>query len=214
MDFPDAPLIPTDPALRWRTVKVPQGDSVKGFIVGKLRPVECHWVQESSKPCRHKMTGGKLGCYCATEAHTLRTIGYVPVETRDREQVCVIVPKTTAIVVQSLALGQPVEFARPDREKSATRVRTILVSELGERHAETIRSNCNRSISKYLFHLWGDLVLTAYFEKLGAPSSDPPSYPPLIRKHREKKALRAPQSDTTATLRTLVAGIGQSPDSR
>jgi hypothetical protein len=178
MDFEDAELTPPDPALRWRVVKVPQGGSVKGFLVGKMRTVSCHWVNESSKPCRHKISGGVLACYCAKEPHTLRTIGYVPIETREREQVVVIVPKTTALVVKSLAMGSPLEFARPNREKSPTRVRTILVEELGGMQYETLKGTCGRSILKYLLHLWGDVVLQRYYleDKVTAP--EPPS---LIR---------------------------------
>lgn len=207
--FPDAPLEPLEPGLRWRCVKLEPGTTLRGFLCGKMKPVECHWVNESSKPCRLKITSGRLTCYCQTEPHSLRTIAYVPIETREREQLVVIVPKTTAMTVKTFGQGDVLEFMRGKRDKSPTRVRTVLPEEMGIQRHQVIAKEAPRDISKYLLHLWGDLALQKFFAAPQEPI--PTTGPNLMRQPRKKPEAKTKTevSPARTMVNTLLGGIGQ-----
>src|SRR5436853_5837746 len=94
--FENAPLEVTPPHLAWRTVQIPAGDNLVGWLAGPIITVKVHWKHKSSKPCRELLTKGAVKCYCSTEPQSLRTIGYVPVFTPDKEKCVVIVSETVA----------------------------------------------------------------------------------------------------------------------
>ncbi|MBV9771901.1 MAG: hypothetical protein JOZ32_20180 [Bryobacterales bacterium] len=192
-------------------MKLEPGTTLRGLLCGKMKPLECHWVNESSKPCRSKITGGRLTCYCQQEPHSLRTIGYVPIETRDREQLVVIVPKTTALTIKTFVQGDALEFMRGKRDKSPTRVRTILPEEIGAQRHKVVAAEQPREISRYLLHLWGDLALQKHFE--GPQDPIPSSGPNLLRQPRKQPNAKASatQKPNHPVVNALLGAIGQPP---
>src|SRR5262245_53710695 len=97
--FENAPLRIRPPHLRWRVVPVPAGDSIHGWLAGPQVTVDVHWENGASKPCRCLLTKGKLACVCQSEPRSVRTIGYVPIITPEKEQLVIIVSATVAAQV-------------------------------------------------------------------------------------------------------------------
>jgi len=207
-----ASLAPTTRALHWHAVKPPGGGSIRGVCCGKMMAFECHWVQESNKPCRAKITGGAMECYCKTTPLSLRTIGYAPIETREKEQLVVIIPKTTAMTVATFRQGDSLEFSRAKRDKSPVRCRCGLAEEVGTQHCLLVKSEKPRDIFPYLLHLWGDVALQRFFNSEQSPAST--VQPNLLRVPRKPAAKKPEPNAKALELSMLLAGIGQDPTAR
>ncbi len=207
-----ASLTPTSRRMNWHAVKPPGGGSIRGVYCGKLMAFECHWVQESNKPCRAKITGGALECYCKSIPLSLRTIGYAPIETREKEQLAIIVPKTTALTVSTFAQGDSLEFMRAKREKSPVRCRCGLAEEVGSQHCLVVKQEKPRDIFPYLLHLWGDVALQRFFSVEESPATTVQAN--LLRLPRvPAKGKPAPtQRDENVT--RILAGVGLDPNGR
>jgi hypothetical protein len=166
--FNDAPLHLKPPELRWRVVPVPAGESLKGWYCGPIRTVRVHWKDGASRPCRSLLTDGRVRCYCEEEPHTLRTVGYVPLITREREQLVIVVSATVAQSMKLYAHATPLEFSRSRRAKTPLRVKQCLAEELGTTATSLQLLNKPRDIRPYLVHLWQDSALINHFAQVGA----------------------------------------------
>jgi len=206
--FPNANLEEKERCLQWHTTKPKADNPIRGFLCGEMRTIEAHWKDNANRPCLRWITSGRVSCYCETERFGKRTIGYVPIETREREQLVIIVPKITARMVKTFVYGSPLEFSCAKREKSPTRCRVCLAEEIGTQRGELLRTERPRDITRYLLEvLWGEPALVQFFAK---PQPEPkPAPPSLLRKPRAKpqpEPQPAP-SDNASSLQFLQ-GIG------
>jgi len=157
--FENAPLRVRPPHLRWRVVPVPPGETLAGWLAGPQVTVDVHWDNGASKPCRKLITRGRLLCSCDKEPRSVRTIGYVPIITPEREQLVIIVSATVAASVESFLFGVPIQFMRSKRAKTPLRVRAADAGHFNKASTEAFMSSKPRDIKPYLLHLWGDEVL-------------------------------------------------------
>lgn len=206
--FPQASLEEKERCLQWHTVKPKAEQPVRGFLCGEMRTIEAHWKDDANRPCLRWITSGRVPCYCETGRFAKRTIGYVPIETREREQLCVIVPKMTAKMVKTFVYGSPLEFFCAKRDKSPTRCRQCLSEEIGTQRGELLRTERPRDITRYLLEvLWGEPILVQHFAQPITPPAPPP--PQLVRKPRPKQVVPPePASNDTTASHKYLQGIG------
>jgi len=194
--------------LQWRTVVPKQGESVKGWIVGPIQIHTVHFTQKASRPCRDKITKGKVLCYCANAPQSARQVGYQPLLTRDREKLVVLMCATTAAKVKMIAHGTPVEFWRSQKCKTGLHVKQVLAEDLGTVATGNAARMKPHDIRPYLLQiLWQDAALISYFDKshsatghsdtigevtpvchstLGAPTAARDNAVSLISPHRKR----------------------------
>jgi len=204
-------LLPAE--LQWRTVVPKQGESVRGWVGGKLQVQTVHFVNKASRPCRDKITRGGMHCYCGKTPMSSRQIGYLPLITKEREKVVILMCATTSKKAALLETGQPVEFWRPARDKVGLMFKVILPEELGETATENMRRMKPHDIRQYLLQvLWQDTELIRYFEK-HVPTSDylpvapppaPTKMPPLVKRPKAR--------DTSAPVAAIVQGLSAAFD--
>src|SRR5262245_42362924 len=116
--FESAPIRLRPKSLNWTTVTIGKGETLKGWLAGPLVNVECHWLNGASRACRAAITKGVLKCYCEEEFNQVRTIGYVPLLTKEGDKFVILLSKTVAVKVRDYAYGVPVKFSRPKRDKA------------------------------------------------------------------------------------------------
>ena len=201
------------PHLQWRTNTIGPGNSVRGWIAGPLQVVSVHFVNKASRPCRSKITSGKLLCYCAATPISVRQLAYLPLITQAREKVVVLMCATTARKASILAVTQEVEFWRPQRAKAPLAIKILVPGELGTSPFTEVIKKKPHDIREYLLRvLWQDLDLINYFDKLetasepkcATPAGEIPKYPPLVRRSKAR--------DNTVSLPKLTEGIGLDPN--
>lgn len=201
-------LLPAE--LQWRTVVPKQGESIRGWIGGKLQVQTVHFMSKASRPCRDKITRGGMLCYCSKTPMSSRQIGYLPLLTKEREKVVVLMCATTAKKAALLETGQPVEFWRPTRDKVGLQFKVLLASELGEQQTENMKRMKPHDIRQYLLQvLWQDTELIRYFEKHVptssylpvAPPPEPSKYPALVKRGKAR--------DTSAPVAEIVQGMSE-----
>lgn len=200
-------LLPTE--LQWRTVVPKQGESVKGWLIGPLQVFTCHYHSNASRPCRDKITKGGMLCYCSKTPTSSRQIGYQPLLTRDREKLVVLMCATTAKKVKMYAHGLPVEFWRPNKEKTPLCVKQILAEDLGTQASANIHAIKPHDIKPYLLNvLWQDTALLTYFSK-SPSSSDPMCTTPKNRSTKTPKlgAASAARDNALSLVTQLATGM-------
>ena len=161
--FPQPSLAPLPPQLCWECRKVAKGQRVEGILCGEVKQVPCHWDGRGSKPCRAFMTEGKLPCHCQVKPCSLRVVGYVPIMTKDREKLVVVVAATTAYQLESYPPGTAIRLARPDMDRKPLVAIKLRDMDIGEEFAKRMRQASVHDISEYLLHLWQDPILCLHF---------------------------------------------------
>jgi hypothetical protein len=192
-DSEEIRLLPAE--LQWRTVCPKQGESLRGWVAGKLLIHTCHFVNKASRPCRAVLTKGGMSCFCSITPQSRRQIGYLPMITREREKVVMLMCATTARKASLLEHGQPVEFWRMNKSKVGLLFKVITPDEMGDKTTVNMRQMKPHDIRPYLLRvLWGDTDLVTYFDQIiPASEQDPtfkpgsvPKYSPLVRKPKPK----------------------------
>lgn len=161
--FENAPLRIRPPHLRWRVVPVPAGDYLMGWLAGPQVTVDVHWNSGCSKPCRDLLTKSALLCECLKEPKSIRTIGYVPIITPEREQLVLIVSATVAAAVADFVFGTPLEFHRSKKSRTPLRVKLSANGKFSQQNNLLFKQGQPRDIKPYLLHLWQDEQLANHF---------------------------------------------------
>jgi hypothetical protein len=212
--FENAEIRLRAPGFRWVTVPVPRGTSLRGMIAGPVRIVDCHTSDGPSKPCRRCITGGKCPCYCDEKPIPIRTYGYLPLVTRDLEEVVVILSKTTTLACKDWPFRSSVEIIAPAREKSRTRIRLAGYEDMPSAVNNHMHKRQPADIRPYLVDvLWHDEVLINWFNE-HSTHDRVKTYPPLVKRPRKPLEVEPPDSDTPVSLAPFLSGIGPPPDSR
>lgn len=198
--FDNAPLRTRPAHLRWRVVPVPAGEVVCGWLCGPQVTVDVHWEGGASKPCRHLLTKGKVLCSCETEPRSVRTIGYVPIYTPEREQLVIIVSATVAEAMADFPFGHPIEFIRSRKSRTPLRVKSSADGRFNKSSTEAfMRNQKPRDIKRYLVHLWQDPLLSAYFDTLADSET--------IERKVNNTSTALPDADVSGDL----ADVGKTP---
>lgn len=149
--------------LKWETVTIAKGESIEGWVFGKLICIESHWTNGRSLPCREWCTGGKLKCPCRTEFIARRIIGYLPLYTKEKEKIVVMLSETVCQKMETVRMGTPIKLTRPKRGIRPLTVTLISDYEVNSDITKKIRQMAPHDIEPYLLHLWQDRELTEAF---------------------------------------------------
>jgi len=162
MLFPVRRVSKIDPALKWETVEVTRTEPICGFIAGAVVPVEVHWGG-ASKPCRTKLTAGRLKCpFCKAKAKR-REIGYQPIFTSDGIKIVVPLSQTAAEEAQDFPFGHPVKLMRGKGATDRVRFYAWSPDEKQKKHLVKLMTCGSQDITKYLCcKLWGDSTLEKF----------------------------------------------------
>lgn len=179
-----------DPDLKWTVARLKPGENLYGFTAGKVFPVWCHWAQPISKPCRFRITNGRVPCPACDKMSKIRLIGYQPIISRDEQRLVVILNHSNTVDAEDIPFAEPVKFAREKRDKSSiVPVKWSQYQEF-EPLQKRIKEAGEKDVSKWLLNLWGDFVLAEHF---GVPHvvptvvEEPPATIPLTPKPRIRK---------------------------
>jgi len=178
--FPSVEFETLPPELRWRCERIEAGGTVSGWIAGPMVGIRGHWDGFRTQPCRAHLTGGAMLCDCQVKPMNNRVVGYVPLLTRDREKLVVIVSAGVAKRVKEIKPGTPVKFGRTLKKKTPLTVELLRDEALGVEDTKRMKHIACHDISSYLLHLWQDEQLTRFFgqeyrRSLNAARLNPPA---------------------------------------
>lgn len=206
--FESEPVRLLPPELQWETVCPGKGESFRGFIAGPVSLHTCHYKNNASRPCRDIITKGKMLCYCAKGMDARRQIGYMPMLTRDNEKRVMLMCATTAKRAMLLSVGQPVEFWRPNKDKTPLNFKVLIEDEMGSAKTHNMARMKPHDIKQYLLRiLWQDHELVAYFDKSFASSVQECAPPPAAAAPRPKLVRERKSEQNTAPVVSIVQGL-------
>lgn len=156
-------LTPLPKSLDWECVSLGRGETLVGILCGRVRKFACHTLKNGqSKPCLKIATRGALPCWCEQTKGVTRNIVYVPIVTREGEQVVVRMSAVQGHKAEAIKAGTLVEFTRPDRAKRPTFIKPMPTASQTQNWVMQVRKNTDADILEYLCHLWQLHALTKY----------------------------------------------------
>jgi hypothetical protein len=222
MLFESARPSPRSFDLRWKYRSIPPGTQFRAWTAGPMVGVHVHW-SSSSKPCRKRITGGKLPCSLCEAKMKCRWVGYVPVLDHPHlRQYVLILSETVGNAFSVTGLGQFMEFTRTIGARDPLQFRALLPggSDAPLRIPSTIQNLKPCDITPWLLHLWQDDELSAFLLKQQAPEATPErngsSQTEVPRVHSPASpstngADHAPDPATTTRPTDPPAGAGPDP---
>lgn len=152
--FPNAKVTNLPDHLKWECLSIPQGEAVTGVLMGEVITVATHWINKRSFPCLTRISEGKLRCPCELQPMSLRTIGYAPIITKNRERFVAVLSGVAAAQVDAIRPGTVVTFFRPKKAKTRIQVSTEPDYSMGEDLVKRLRQAATHKVHEYLIHLW------------------------------------------------------------
>jgi hypothetical protein len=155
--------------LRWDTETVTRGEAVEGCIVGPAVEANTHFVghlgrRPADRACRAWATGGVIFCeHCQQNMRKL-TRGYLPLMTKLREKLIIVMSETVLKQVRELRIGTPVRFARPKKGNKPLVVTLLKEWDVGEDFAKKCRQLHPFDVFPAVLHLWQYKELNEFFK--------------------------------------------------
>jgi hypothetical protein len=170
--------------LRWRTLRLELGRSVRGWKCGPSVGVKCHFAPYS-KPCKKVMTAGVLTCqYC--EARMVQGFtGYLPMIDECGQKVVAIYGKDFSESVAMIVYGSPIRVTKGKFKSAPVVIREDQWTTIPCPWLKALR--VEHDIRPWLLQLWKDADLTAFYgtapEPIPVPVSDRPLSPTKKDRH-------------------------------
>lgn len=95
----------------WDWLNPRLGQSLTGWLAGPVIGVETHWMGRT-QPCRRYITGGRMKCYCSTNALGTEWKGYVPLWDANGVQAFAVIGERFADLAYSIPHFSPVSVTR------------------------------------------------------------------------------------------------------
>jgi len=199
-------LTPLPKSLDWTTPHVAKGEKFFGLLAGKVRKFLCHPLKNGqTKPCLKYATSGELPCFCEQRVTNTRPIVYVPIFTRDNEQLVIRMSAVAGYEVEKHEPGTLLHFERADKDKQPVKAKKVTGEAVLQAWVTRNKKNCNADITEYLCHLWQLHALTRWcgfkaYRSLAAASTvdlSEPDYVPRLT-HVEKLASEKPANTEAA----------------
>lgn len=160
-----APLPSSGPHQTWTTESLEPGQSVYGYMCGQPFGAWTHYnvTRKASKPCRWAMTRERMPCLlCGTTPP--RWIAYTPFYVGPKcDRYYYILSKTVAKNITHEHLMKPWKLHRPEGKGQKYQLKEASKSNVGFPLGTEHEILSNDTISRYLFHLWGDAALAEFF---------------------------------------------------
>lgn len=147
-------LTPTPVTLDWTADTVERATSITGIVVGKVRKFRCHIYGKITKPCVRFTSNDELPCVCEQRRMEIRTTGYLPIITKDKDRRVIVLSAVATAVAERCVQGSVYTFKRPKTVKSRIQISNVGSDEAQAAGWDRLRPKKNQDITEFLCHLW------------------------------------------------------------